>query len=495
MKLAFVTPELHSLVRRTNLASVAESLSTALREAGVDIRVMMPWTRDVDTQLLSNVEELCTVTIPTGGGKSYTFEITGGRLGELPVFLFDQAELFAHRNPYGDDNGPYTNNWLRYAAFARAVLASVEPLGFRPDIFHCLDWTTGLLPVYQQAEYFERKPEHPAARAGSFFAIHNLAMQGSFEREILPKIELPHRFFRSVRGVELGGKVNFLKAGAEFATIIGTHSASHAQKIQERDRGYGLEDVFMRRKKELVGITNGIDYHAWDPQNDPLLPAAFSAADDSGKRRCKAALQASLRLDNGPRTLLACTIGRWDADSGFDLVAENISQILERNIEIVVMGSGQPDIHERLKNIEESFIGRFRVIDTYSTSTAHLMMGGADLLLLPSHYHPSNPLFAIAMRYGVTPLVYGQSGLEDVVIDYTKDPKNGSGFHFEPYSTEGLMNSIGEIIKVYKDADAWKQLSNRCLSQDFSWKATAAEYIKAYRRVTRRTRARRAEAK
>jgi starch synthase len=493
LKIAFVTPELQSLVRRTNLASVSESLCNALRDAGHDLRVFLPRTSLVDESALENVTYVGSVDVPDGIDGRATFEIRSGQVGGLVVYLLENEELFARRNPYGDENGPYADNWRRYAAFARAMLASLEPIGMEPDVIHCLDWTTGLIPVVHRIEYVDPDRDHPATHAGTFFAIHNLAIQGAFEREILPHIRIPHRYFKATGGLELGGKVNFLKSGAEFATIIGTHSASHAQKIQELDRGYGLESTFQSRKKELVGITNGIDYQAWNPENDPLLPSAFNAKDLGGKKKCKATLQSSLRLDNGPRTPLACTIGRWDADSGFDLVAENITQILERNIELIVMGSGQPDIHQRLKTIEESFIGRLRVLESYDANTAHLMMGGADILLLPSHYQPSNPLFAIAMRYGVAPLIYSASGLEDVVVDVLTDKRRGTGFHFSPYSSDGLMGCMNEFLKVYRDAAAWKRLATRCLNQDFSWSATAGEYLKAYRRVTRRVKARLAD--
>ncbi len=491
MRIAFVTPEFLTLVRRTNLAGVAEALSKALAGAGQDVRVFLPWTQDVDTDPLGELNPLGSVRVRDGEG-SQVFGIAEGRLGALSVVLLDNDAFFGSRHPYGDQDGPYADNWRRYALFARAVLASLAEIPFAPDVIHCMDWTTGLIPVFHKLECLEKEIEHPATEAGTYFAIHNLAMQGTFEREILPKIGIPHRHFRAIEGLELAGKVNFLKAGAEFATVLGTHSASHALKIQERDRGYGLEETFQRRKKELVGITNGIDYEAWDPENDPLIPARFGTSDRelAGKRRCKAALQAALKLDNGPRTPVACTIGRWDADSGFDLVAEVLNQILERNVELVVMGSGSKEIGDRLLTMETAFPGRMRLVEGYNPHTAHLMMSGADFMLLPSHYQPSNPLFAIAMRYGVVPIVYAHSGLEDPVVNLLEDKRYGTGFHFEPYSSEGLMEGVNAAIKAYKEATKWKTVVRRCLNQDFSWEAAAAEYLKAYRRVTRRVKAR-----
>jgi starch synthase len=309
---------------------------------------------------------------------------------------------------------------------------------------------------------------------------------------VLPHIGVPHSAFRHIEGLELGGRVNYLKAGAEFATIIGTHSPGHALKIQERDRGYGLEATFERRKRELIGISNGIDYQAWNPAEDPVLPAQFDSSDKNlnGKRRCKAALQAALKLDNGPRTPIACTIGRWDADSGFDLLVEVMTEILERNVEVIVMGQGSQEMSKKLLTWEKAFVGRMRVVGGYNAHTAHMMMGGADILMLPSHYQPANPLFSIAMRYGVVPLIYAKSGLEDAVIDYPTDKRHGTGFHFDPYSSASLMETINESVKTYREANKWKLIVKRALAADFSWDAAAAEYVKAYRRVTRRVKQR-----
>jgi len=491
LRIALITPEFHSLVRRTNLAGVAESLAKALHGSRQEVAVFLPHTRDVDTGALTDTTPRCEVKVKDINGYQ-RFQVLEGRFSGLPVFLFQNEALFGNRQPYGDQEGPYADNWKRYAFFSQAVLASFEPLQFVPEVLHCMDWTTGLVPLYHQRQFVEAQPDHPLSQAGSYFAIHNLAMQGVFEREILPHVGIPHRYFRNVEGVELGGKVNFLKAGAEFATIVGTHSPGHALKIQEKDRGYGLEETFQRRKKELVGISNGIDYQAWNPEDDPALPAPFGPSDKdfAGKKRCKAALQAQFKLDNGPRTPIACTMGRWDADSGFDLVAEVLTEILERNVELIVMGQGSPEMAQRLLTWEGAFVGRMRVIDGYDQRTAHLMMGGADILLLPSHYQPANPLFAIGMRYGVVPVVYARSGLEDQVPDFSTDKRGGVGFHFQPYTAEGLMEGVGQCLSAYKDPEKWRLLVRRALAQNLSWEATAEEYMKAYRRVTRRSRTR-----
>jgi starch synthase len=487
LRIAFATPELGTLVRRTSLAEIGESLPRTLRQEGADVRVFIPWTMGLDTSALQSLREVGTIRVKDGTAK-LELTVHTGNLGDLPIYLIDHPTLFRSRHPYGDEEGPYADNWRRYAVFARAVLEALTLVQFTPDVIHGLDWTTGLIPVIRDLEYATKQPGHPAANAGTFYGIHNLAIQGAFEREILPQIGLPHRVFTAVHGVELAGKVNYLKAGAEFATIVGTSSPGHALRVQQSDRASGLAETFRRRSKELIGISNGIDYKAWDPGNDPLLPQPFSVKDKelAGKKKCKASLQEKLGLDNGARILVAAVIGRLDADSGFDVLAEVLTSILERNIEVVLLGNGKMEVLERVRTVEQTFTGRCRLIDALHPSAAHTLLGGADIIISPSHYHSSNQLCAIALRYGVVPIVYSAAGLDDTVTDYETDSKKGTGFTFKSYTGDSLLDGIDAARKAYKDPAEWRTLALRCMKQDFSWQATAENYLKAYRRVTRR---------
>lgn len=488
LKVAFATPELLSLVRRTNLAEIAEYLPRTLVQLGVDVEVFLPFTRDVDVDRLGELEDLGTISYTDAEG-SLAVDLHRGSVGGVSVILVDHPELFRSRHPYGDENGPYADNWRRFAVFARAVLGGLSLAKFKPDVLHCLDWTSGLIPVYHKLEVLGN-PSHPAHRAGTFFGVHNLAMQGSFEREILPKINVPHRLFKAIEGVEMGGKVNYLKAGAEFATIVGTHSPQQVAGVDDLIPAGGMEESFKRRKKELVGIMNGIDYQQWDPRNDSLLAQNFGPDDTEqlGKRKCKAALQTSLNLDKSSRLPILAMVGRFDADNGFDILAEAITPLLERNLQLVLMGPGSPEVFERMHTIEQTFAGRCRVIEGYNVNTAHMVLAGADVAIMPGHHHPTNSLCAIGMRYGVVPLSYAGSGLEDTVITYDKAPKKATGFQFNNYSTESLIGAVDEIRNIYKKTEEWLPIVARCLAQDFSWEESGRAYIKAYRRVTRRIR-------
>lgn len=484
MKIAFATPELQSLVRRTQLAEIAEQLPRTLQELGAEVRVFLPHSRDIDTASLGPLEESALLRIRDGQTRT-PITIRTGYIKGLTVHLIDHKELFRSRHPYGDENGPYPDNWRRYAIFARAVLEGFGPLAFTPDVIHCFDWTTGLIPLVQQLEYKDR--DHPAAKPGTFFGIQNLAMQGSFEREILPRIGVPHKYFRSVGGIELGSRVNYLKAGAEFATVVGAASPTKATRYVQEDRGDGFADTFRRREADIVGIQNGIDYRSWDPANDPLLAQAYGPDDKdlAGKRKCKAALQDGMKLENGPRTPLLGVMGRFDADSGFEILAESLTPILERGIQVVLMGPGPAEIIERLHTIEQTFVGRCRVVEGYDPTTAHTLLAAADMLLLPGHYHATNALAAIAMRYGAVPMAYAHSGLEDTLVDLSESPKKGTGILFGRYEAESLEDAIDRARAVYKKATDWKAVAKRCMEQDFSWTMSANEYLKAYRKVAR----------
>lgn len=489
MKIAFATPELQSLVRRTQLAEIAEQLPRTLLEQGVDVRVFLPFSADVDTTQLGPLQESALLRIRDGETRT-PITIRTGSVRGLTVHLIDHASLFRARHPYADENGLYQDNWRRYSIFARAVLEGLGPLAFTPDVIHCLDWTTGMIPLVQRLEYFDR-PDHPGSKPGTFLGVQNLAMQGSFEREVLPKIGVPHRLFRAVEGIELNGRVNFLKAGLEFATLIGASSPSKAQQFSSGERGDPLDEVFGRRAKDLIGIQSGIDYHAWDPKTDPLIAHNFGPGDKEigAKKKCKAAIQDGMKLEVDAKAPLLAIVGRFDANSGFEILAESLTPLLERGVQLVLMGPGPSEIIERLHTIEQTFVGRCRVVDRYDGATAHPLLAGADMLLLPGHYHATNMLAAIAMRYGVIPLAYAKSGLEDTLVELNEDGSKGTGALFSPYESDALVGAVDRARELHKKQKDWKPIVKRCMEEDFSWEQSAREYQKAYRKVGRMVKA------
>ena len=491
MKVAVATPEFLSLVRRTNLAEIAEYLPRSLAEQRAQVMVFLPFTTDIDAKQLPHLNRLGDMEVRLGENEVHRVTYWRGELGDISIVLVDHPEAFENKHPYGDDNGPYADNWWRYALFSKAVLEGLTLANFKADVIHCLDWSTGLLPVYHKLEYLGRE-DHPAGRAGTYFGIHNRAMQGSFEREILPRIGIPHEYFRAIEGVELGGKVNYLKAGAEFATIIGTHLPHQVSDLETYRRSDGLDESMERRQKEVVGIQNGVDYRQWDPAQDPLLIENFGPNDKDlkGKRKCKAAAQEQFGLEVNAKAPLVLVLERFDTDNGFEILSGALTELLERSLQLVLMGPGQPEIMERLHMVEQTFPGSCKIIEGYNVHSAHQILAGTDAFLMPAHDYSTHALAAIAMRYGAAPIGYAHNGLEDTLVDVSASPKTGNGFAFEPYTSEGLVEAIDRMRTLYKQSADWKRLVGRCLEQDFSWSACGANYIKAYRRVTRRIRGR-----
>jgi starch synthase len=483
LKVAFATPELQSLVRRTGLAEFAENLPRTLMQQGLEVLVFVPWTIDVEDVRVLGLREVATLRVKDGE-TSTQVKLHRGHVRDLPVVLIDHP-LFRDRHPYGDERGPYGDNWRRYALFTRAVLEGTVALGFLPDVIHGFDWTAGLLPLIKQ---LETGKGHPLDKTATYFGIHNLAMQGNFEREVLPKIGIPLQYFRFTEGIELAARVNFLKAGAEFATLVGASSPTMAQRLKQLNRGDGLEDTFQRREDELIGIRGGIDYRAWDPSTDQLLAQTYSAAQadpTTGKRKCKSTLQDALKLENNPKKPLIAIISRFDTDGGFDVLAEALTPMLEREISLVMMGPGAPEILDRIRTLEQTFAGNCKLIEGYNVNTAHTILGGADALLLPGHYHASTSLCAIALRYGVTPVAYAQSGLEDLITDLTEQPETGTGFLFESYTPDSLVQGVDAMRVFYKKVTEWRAAVKRCMELDFSWQECGREYDKAYKRAVR----------
>ena len=485
MKIAFATPELHSLVRRTQLSEIAEQLPRTLQALGHEVRIFLPHSKDLDSVSLGPLEESALLRIRDGQGRT-PVTIRTGYVAGLTIHLIDHEHLFRSRHPYGDENGPYADNWRRFAIFSRAVLDGFGPLAFTPDVIHCFDWTTGLIPLVQQLEYKDR--DHPAAKPGTFFAVQNLAMQGSFERAILPKIGLPHEYFRAIEGVELGSRVNYLKAGAEFATLVG------ARPPAEPSASWTRIAATARRTRSAAARTTSSGSRTASTTGPGTLRTTRSSLRTTASRTRRSRASASARprsrrmkLENGPRTPLLAVIGRFDADSGFEILAESLTPILERGVQVVLMGPGPSEIIERLHMIEQTFVGRCRVVEGYDVTTAHTLLAAADMLLLPGHYHATNALAAIAMRYGVVPMAYAHSGLEDTLVDLTASPKKGTGLLFDSYEAASLEDAIDRGRAVYKKATDWRVVAKRCMEQDFSWAESGREYVKAYKKVVKLT--------
>ncbi len=309
----------------------------------------------------------------------------------------------------------------------------------------------------------------------TLLTIHNLGYQGLFRPEALPEIALDSRLLNPDQ-LEFFGRVNFLKAGIAWSDAISTVSKGYAREIQTPEYGFGL-DGFLRRHGPITGIVNGVDYDEWNPEHDPALARNYSAADLSGKRACKRALLAEYGLpqDNLDRPLLAI-ISRFAAQKGFDILADAASRLLKEDLNLVVLGSGDLPYESMFRSLAQSYPQKVGLKVGYDSGLSHRIEAGADMFLMPSRYEPCGLNQIYSLKYGTVPVVRATGGLDDTIDD-------GTGFKFRDYSGDALLEAVRAALKAYQDLDSWTRRMRRGMEKDFSWSASAGEYVELYRRL------------
>ncbi|HLW48203.1 MAG TPA: glycogen synthase GlgA [bacterium] len=483
-RIYFCTSEAVPFAKTGGLADVAGALPAALAEAGCDVRIALPGYRAVDRGKF-NFRTIGTAEVPLGSGR-VTVEFLESRLPHsdarpVPVYLVAHEPSFGRAGLYGEGGKDYDDNLERFTVFGRGVLALPEHLRWAPDVMHCQDWQTGLLPVWLREE-----PRSSALdRTATLFTIHNLAYQGLFSPEQLPVTGLGPRVF-TPRGIEFYGKVNLLKGGLVYADRLSTVSEQYAREIQTPEFGCGLEGVLRERAADLVGILNGVDYGAWDPSADPHIAARYTPDDLSGKAACKRDLQRSQRLVDAPKTPLVGMIGRLADQKGFDLVAAVLERLVAAGAQFVLLGTGEPKYHELFQAFHERYAGRVAVTLGFDDALAHRIEAGSDIFLMPSRYEPSGLNQLYSLRYGTVPVVRRTGGLADTIVDAAPDALargTANGFVFDAYEPAALWDALERAMRTFGNLRVWRQLQQTGMRQDFSWRRAAARYVEAYRRA------------
>jgi len=473
MRVLFCASEIVPLAKTGGLADVAGALPAALAARGVDVRLAMPRYRGV--LLPHNGWSLVEVR---AGAEAIRGAAMDGRMpgNGLPITLIDQPELFDRPGLYGENGRDYEDNLTRFTFFSRAVLQWLEAQSWQPDVIHCHDWQTALIPVILAAE--RRGP-------ATVLTIHNLAYQGLFPSAQFARTGLPPSMF-AVRGLEFWGQVNLLKGGLYFADVLSTVSETYAQEIQTDEFGAGLDGVLRDRAEDLFGILNGVDYSTWDPSVDTLIPARYSAADLAGKAVCKQHLQRTFNLRTDPRTPLLGMVTRLADQKGLDLVAAVIAEVLATGAQFVVLGTGDPKYHTLFEEMARRFSAQFGVRLGFDNTLAHQIEAGADLFLMPSRYEPSGLNQLYSLRYGTVPVVRRTGGLADSVVDVTPETLEqgqANGFVFGRYAPDALWDAVHRALEAYRAPAIWLRLQQHGMRADFSWDRSAARYRDLYARA------------
>jgi starch synthase len=457
------------------LADVLGALPQALARLGWDVTLVVPRYRGSDGELVDRFELRI-------GGVSANVGMFEAPLGSARVVLVDEPTLFDREYLYGTELGDYPDNPRRFGVLVRAALEFASRSGRRPTVVHAHDWQAGLAPVYLKT-LFATDPL--LGGVASVFTIHNLAYQGLFQPDWLPRLDLLWSLL-GLEQLEFWGKISFLKGGINYADAITTVSPQYAKEIQTPVFGAGFDGILRRRSADLVGILNGIDTEQWDPARDRYLPRPFSVQDVSAKAASKAAVLEEFNLTADSRTLdrpLIGMISRMVDQKGFDLLAALAGELATLGASFVVLGTGDARYQDLWRHLAVEFPDRIAARIGFDERLAHLIEGGADIFLMPSRFEPCGLNQMYSLRYGTVPIVRRVGGLADTVIDQadsSDDAARPNGFSFDEYTPEALLSVLRRALALFPNQGAWRGLQAAGMAADHSWDRSAREYVKIY---------------
>jgi starch synthase len=394
-------------------------------------------------------------------------------------YFVDYPPYFDREALYGTSAGDYPDNAERFALFSRAVLEASKILGV-PQVFHCHDWQSALLPVLVRTQYAEDPAFHDV---GTVFTIHNMGYQGLFPPDTLPLLTLPWDLFTMTK-MEFFGNVNFLKGALVYSDFITTVSRKYSQEIQTTEFGFGLEGVLRDRASTVTGILNGVDYGEWSPQADKFIAAQYSPQDLSGKAECKHDLLAAFGVTNPDLRLpIIGIVSRFAAQKGFDLIAQIMDRLAREDMIVVALGTGDKLYEEMFLRLHKQFPQKIAIKIAYDNALAHKIEAGSDMFLMPSKYEPCGLNQIYSLKYGTVPIVRATGGLDDTIEPWDARTGKGTGFKFTEYNGEALLLTIKQALLAFRDQSSWQRLMRNGMNKDFSWNASAKEYVRIYERV------------
>ncbi len=477
-KILFVASEAQPLIKTGGLADVAGSLPPALGASGLDVRLIIPaYPQAVDRAIpLKTLAEFRISGVPE------PVRILEQKIdGKLHVYLIDAPSMFSRPgNPYAEASGrPWGDNAQRFALFCRAVVRIAMDqagLGWRPDVVHCNDWQTGLIPALLAQEW---------DRPTTIFTIHNLSYQGLFDLSTFVQLQLPEPLW-SPEGLEFHNMLSFIKGGLVFADWLTTVSPTYAEEIRTAEFGYGLEGLLDHRADRLTGVLNGIDYQIWNPSTDVHIDQPYDAETFDKKQVNKLSLQKELGLTLDKDAILFGNIGRMVEQKGIDLIIEVLPEMMQHEkVQIVILGSGEPELEQALLETAEKYPGRAVAKIGYDEHLAHRIEAGSDCFLMPSRFEPCGLNQLFSLRYGTVPIVNRTGGLADTVTDLNPASmlaETATGFVFDEPDAAALLEAVYRAIEFYQRPGMWwEKLATSGMKQDFSWDSSAAHYLDIYR--------------
>ncbi|TGU74093.1 glycogen synthase GlgA [Geomonas terrae] len=461
------------------LADVVGALPRYLAARGHDVRVVMPRYYKVDRERYGLRLLPGTLTVPMGIIGNMYCGVYEGRLpgSQVPIYFLEHESFYGRDSLYERDNEGYLDNDNRFIFLAKAGLEICKMLNFSPDVVHAHDWHTAAVPVLMNTWY---RHDFHLAQAASLLTIHNMQHQGSFYEGAMDVLGIGWEHFNFLE-LEKENQVNLLKGGIYHATLLNTVSEGYAREIQTEAYGWGLEDVVRERSNVLSGILNGVDYGEWNPEADRLLPANYSASDMSGKKVCKRELQRSLGLPEREDVPLIGMVSRLVKQKGIDVLAEALPRLLDLDIQLVLLGAGEPWAHFYFGEMAAKRGDRFSCRIGYDNALAHRIEAGCDFFLMPSAFEPCGLNQMYSMRYGTLPIVRATGGLDDSVDNFDAAQRTGDGFKFWNLDAGALFDTVGWAVHTwYHDPEGIRALRQNAMAKRFTWEEAAQKYEHLY---------------
>lgn len=477
MRVLFAASEAHPFIKTGGLGDVMGALPKSLVKIGVDVRVVIPKYKNIKDELKQKLQFVKWFTVSVGWRNQYCGVFQYQYKGVIYYFI-DNEYYFNRDGLYG-----YFDDGERFAFFNRAVLEFIKQVDWQPDLINCNDWQTGMVPVLLNLEY---KKDEFYSKIKTVFSIHNLLFKGSFSPKVLPEL-FGYDYMPLVNGsVELDGAVSFLKGGLNYCDQITTVSNTYAEEIKTPQYGEGLDGFLRSKSYYLMGIVNGIDYEEFNPQDDKFIFKNFNINSIDNKVQNKLALQRELGLPQKKDTPMIGLISRLTHQKGCDLIVNMIDRLLQKDIQLVILGTGDYWYEETFKNLQYRYPDKVSANIRFDNTLAHKIYAATDMFLMPSLFEPCGLGQLIALRYGSIPIVRETGGLKDTISPYNQYNGVGNGFGFKNFNSNELMQIMEYALTIYNDKNAWSNIIRQAMNSDNSWEKSAMQYKWLYEGVVNR---------
>jgi starch synthase len=486
LKIWYLISEVAPFAKTGGLGDVGSSFTKSLKNNNLEIRLMMPKYKIINERkyILREVirlkdipVSLGDVTIPMNAKSAFLPD------SKVQIYFVEMPDFFGRTGLYGDVNTgiDYSDNAERFAYFCRGCLETLKILSWCPDIIHCNDWQTALVPIYlktlyQNDEFFKN--------IKTVFTIHNLAYQGIYDKDFAKKIGILPELVETDGPLELNGKINLIKGAIHYSDWVTTVSPNYANEIlNKKDFGFGLEKDLKQRGEKFSGLLNGVDYSVWSPEVDKFIPFKYSSEDLSDKVKNKQALLNRVNLEYKEKIPVIGMISRIVEQKGYGILVECLEELLSLNLQLIILGSGDKKIEKQLDAFQKKHPDLISVNPTFDETFAHMIEAGSDFFLMPSNFEPCGMNQMYSLRYGTIPIVFKVGGLADTIQEINIEEGTGNGIVFDKYKAKELVKAIKRALKIYKKTDDLQTLIPRLMNEDFSWDESTDEYLDIYHKI------------